>query len=167
VFLDVVFGDAPTFASAFDGRELDTVLVRHPACGGGRSHIICGLCRCWRGSGRRRRRTRRRSWRRRRRGGGSGCASARTVAGRVHDGEQFSDFHVLTGLPIDPREHTGLVGADLAIYLVGLELDACFAGRDRVAYFLQPAPHARFDDRFTKLRDDDVGGHIRQSKKVH
>ena len=57
----------------------------------------------------------------------------------------------------DAGERAGVVGAYFDIDLVRLELDYRLAGLDAVAFFLEPARHARFDDRFTQLWNDDVG----------
>ena len=56
-------------------------------------------------------------------------------------------------LAMTPR----LLGADLEVDLLGLELDERLADLDPVAFLLQPPRDARFDDRFSELGDDDVG----------
>ncbi len=63
---------------------------------------------------------------------------------------------------LDLRNDTGAIGADFEIDLLGLELDERIAGAHLVALLLQPLRDARFDDGFTKLRDNDVGRHNRQ-----
>jgi hypothetical protein len=60
---------------------------------------------------------------------------------------------------LDRRQHAGVFGPDLEVDLLGLELDDGLAGGDGLALALQPARDARFDDRFTELRNDDVDGH--------
>ena len=52
-----------------------------------------------------------------------------------------------------------MLGADLEVDLLGLELDDGLAGGDGLALALQPARDARFDDRLTELGNDDVDGH--------
>ena len=69
----------------------------------------------------------------------------------------FTSARLPGGADLD--QHAGLLGADLEIDLLGFELDDGLAGGDRLALALQPARDARFDDRFTELGDDDVGGH--------
>ena len=54
---------------------------------------------------------------------------------------------------LDAGEDAGALGADLEVDLLGLELDERLAGGDAVAFLLQPARDARFDDRFTQLRE--------------
>ena len=79
---------------------------------------------------------------------GAGGAAARAL---VDDGEQLADLDVLAFLPLDAGEHAALLGADLEIDLLGLELDDRLADLDAVALLLQPARDARLDDRFTEL----------------
>ena len=74
----------------------------------------------------------------------------------LDDGQQLTDLHVLALLPIDPRQHARLIGADLEIDLVGLELHHRLARRDRIANLLQPPRDAGFDDGLTELGDEDV-----------
>ncbi len=72
--------------------------------------------------------------------------------------------------------HAAVIGADLEVDLLGLELDDRLAGLDAVAFLLQPARDARLDDRFTELRNDDVGhdviwrvsclGRLRSARRV-
>ena len=70
--------------------------------------------------------------------------------------QHFPHLHVLAVLARDLREHARRFGADLEIDLVGLELDEHVAGGDAVAFVLHPARDARFDHRFTELRNDDI-----------
>jgi hypothetical protein len=59
------------------------------------------------------------------------------------------------------------IGADLEIDFLGFELDDRLADLYAVAFLLQPARHARFDDRLTKLGDNDIGhktGHLKSGQ---
>jgi len=56
----------------------------------------------------------------------------------------------------DARDHAGLFGIHLEVDLLGLELDHRLADFDAVAGLFQPARHARFDDRLTQFRNDDI-----------
>ena len=71
--------------------------------------------------------------------------------------EHLADLHVVAFLVLDAGDDTAALGVDLEIDLLGLELDDRFADFDAIALLLQPARDARFDDRFTELRNDDVG----------
>ena len=91
----------------------------------------------------------------------SGCGLPSLPAARcrlllVDHPKHLADLHVVAVLVDDARQDAGGVGVDLEIDLVGLELDQRLAGGDRLALSLQPARHARFDDRFPQLRNDDV-----------
>ena len=83
--------------------------------------------------------------------GGCGCRAA-----FVDDGEQFADLDVLAFLAGDAGDDAALLGADLEVDLLGLELDDRLADFDAVARLLQPPRDARFDDRFTQLWNDDI-----------
>ena len=75
---------------------------------------------------------------------------------RLYYPQHLADLHVLAVLAGDLREHAGRFGADLEIDLVGLELDEHVAGGDAVSLVFHPARDARFDHRFTELRNDDI-----------
>ena len=108
-------------------------------------------------------------------GGWRGGAACRAVAGLprraggaaagavlVDDGEQFADLDVLAFLARDAGDDAALLGADLEVDLLGFELDERVADLDAIAFLLQPPRDARLDDRFSELRDDDVGHGGRQ-----
>ena len=73
--------------------------------------------------------------------------------------EHFADLHVGAVLVIDPAQHAGFRRRDLEVDLVGFELDERIAGRDDVAGLLQPARHARIDDRLADFGNDDICWH--------
>jgi hypothetical protein len=64
---------------------------------------------------------------------------------------------------LDARQDPAAVGVDFKIDFLGLELDDRLADFDAVALLLQPARNTRFDDRFTKFRNDDVSHRIGQT----
>ena len=75
----------------------------------------------------------------------------------LEDGQQFADLDVLAFLPLDARDDAGAVGIHLEIDFFGLEFHVRLAELDAIAFLLQPAGHARLDDRLTQFRDTDVG----------
>ena len=97
-------------------------------------------------------------------GAGGGGRSAfggrsRSRGAGVDHRQHVADLHVGSFRVLDRRQHAGLLGADLEVDLLGLELDDGLAGGDGLALALQPARDARFDDRLTELGNDDVDGH--------
>jgi hypothetical protein len=56
----------------------------------------------------------------------------------------------------DRLQHTGPIGADLEVDLLGFELDERVAGGDAVTRLLQPLCDAGFDYRLAQLRNNDV-----------
>src|SRR5207237_9853984 len=61
---------------------------------------------------------------------------------------------------IDPAQHARLWRRHFEIDLVRLELDQRVARRHDVPLLLQPLRHARVDNRFAYLRNDDIRWHI-------
>ena len=74
----------------------------------------------------------------------------------VDDAEQLANPHVVAFPVRNPCEHAAAIGIHLEVDLLGLELDERFADLHAVAFLLQPARDARFNDRLTELRHDDV-----------
>ena len=150
---DVRLGDASGLAAAGHAGERDVVRLGHLARGRRRALLAVdaggAAARAGAAAAARAPRGRRRGWRGGRRGRGSGAGLRRRA-------EQLADLDVLAFLPRDLHQHAGLLGADLEIDLLGLELHDRLAGGDGVAFLLQPARDARFDDRFTELGNDDV-----------
>ena len=60
-------------------------------------------------------------------------------------------------------EHPGSRRGHFDVDLVGFELDERLAGRDGIAFLLQPARDPRIHDRFADLGHDDVDRHGEES----
>jgi hypothetical protein len=75
----------------------------------------------------------------------------------VHHRQHLANFHIVAFLVLDARNDAAAVGIDFEIDLLGFEFDDRVADFDTLAFLFQPARHARFDNGFTKLGNDDVG----------
>jgi hypothetical protein len=89
----------------------------------------------------------------------SGRRSRLSFGRLINYPQHFAHAHVFASLVIDTGQDPRTLGADLQIDLFGLKFNDGLTGGDALAGLLEPAANGGFDDRFAKLRDDDVGGH--------
>jgi hypothetical protein len=151
---DVFAGDAAAGAGAGDGVDVDVVLFGQAADGGGRAASTIDGSFCRRGGCRDDCR-----FRRGRDGGagsGFGCGGLRgrgclgAVGGSdpgafADETEDFANGDDVALAFVDAREDTVIVGGDVEVDFVGLQLDEGFATTDGVTFALQPLADDRID----------------------